>query len=187
VLTNGMNVGGRAGSPSAPGGLAPGAFTLDVQPGQGLRLQILNTATTRFFRLLMTDDSGTQIPIVRVGGTGGLLDKARTEGGVVSGFDFKYTSGEVLVDPGDRVDVVVAIPASATGVLTMWTQDFDRTGNGFADPHRAGHAPQRHGIRRQSRVHDCRRHAVACGDGQPGRSAGTRDRDAAGSEHVYPG
>jgi FtsP/CotA-like multicopper oxidase with cupredoxin domain len=133
VLTNGINVGGRAGSPSAPGALAFGAFALDVQPGQGLRLQILNTATTRFFRLLMTDNSGTQIPLVRVGGTGGLLDNARTEGGVVSGFDFKYTSGEVLIDPGDRVDVVVAIPASATGALTMWTQDFDRTGNGFAN------------------------------------------------------
>ena len=132
VLTNGRNVGGRAGSPSAPGAPASGAFELDVQPGQGLRLQLLNVATTRFFRLLMTDNAGTQIPIVRIGGTGGLIDNARVEGGVVNGFDFKYTAGEILIDPGDRADVVVAVPASATGVLTMWTQDFNRTGGGFS-------------------------------------------------------
>lgn len=52
VLTNGMNVGHRDGSPSAPGPLAPGAFTLDVSAGQGLRFQMVNAATTRFFRLI---------------------------------------------------------------------------------------------------------------------------------------
>jgi len=34
VLTNGVNVGGRAGSPGAPGALAAGASTLPVRPGQ---------------------------------------------------------------------------------------------------------------------------------------------------------
>ena len=58
VLTNGMNVGGRAGTPAAPGALAAGAQTLDVQAGQGLRLQIGNTATIRFFRLRLTDSAG---------------------------------------------------------------------------------------------------------------------------------
>jgi FtsP/CotA-like multicopper oxidase with cupredoxin domain len=133
VLTNGMNVGGRAGTPAAPGALAPGAHTLDVLAGQGLRLQLANTATTRFFRLLLTDNAGTQIPLVRIGGQGGLLDDATIDGGVVSGFDFNYTAGEILLDPGDRQDVVAAIPAAATGVLTLWTQDFDRTGAGFAN------------------------------------------------------
>lgn len=45
VLTNGVNVGGRAGNPHVLGPLgllAPGASTLDVQAGQGLRLQIVN-------------------------------------------------------------------------------------------------------------------------------------------------
>ena len=46
VLTNGMNVGARAGSPTAPGVPAPGARVLNVQSGQGLRLQLLNAATT---------------------------------------------------------------------------------------------------------------------------------------------
>src|SRR5690606_8752323 len=34
------------------------------------------------------------------------------------------------LDPGDRADVVVAIPATASGVATLWTQDFQRTGGG---------------------------------------------------------
>jgi FtsP/CotA-like multicopper oxidase with cupredoxin domain len=129
VLTNGMNVGARAGTPAAPGALAVNAHTLDVQAGQGLRLQLVNAATTRFFRLRLTDSAGAQIPLVRIGGQGGLLDNARLEGGVgPTGFNFKYGSGEILVDPGDRADVVAAIPLSAVGPLTMWTQDFPRSG-----------------------------------------------------------
>ena len=68
----------------------PGAKTLNVLAGQGLRLQIGSEATTRFFRLRLTDSAGVQVPLVRVGGQGGLLDNARVEGGIVAGFDFKY-------------------------------------------------------------------------------------------------
>src|SRR5204863_8765661 len=67
-------------------------------------------------------------PLVRVGGQGGMLDEANVEGGVVSGFDFHYQQGEILLDHGDRADVVFAVPPSATGVLTLWTKDFERTG-----------------------------------------------------------
>lgn len=131
VLTNGMNVGGRAGSPSAPGALNPGAATYDVLAGQGLRLHIGNAATVRFFRLRLTDNAGIQIPLVRVGGQGGLLDDAVLDGGIDGGgFDFKYAQGEILLDPGDRADVVAAIPAAAAGILTLWTMDFMRTGPG---------------------------------------------------------
>ncbi len=35
-----------------------------------------------------------------------------------------------MLDPGDRADVVAAIPDTATGVATLWTQDFKRTGGG---------------------------------------------------------
>jgi FtsP/CotA-like multicopper oxidase with cupredoxin domain len=146
VLTNGKNVGGRAGTPllalpvplaPGPGALAPDASTLPVSPGQGVRLQIGNTATIRFFRLILSDNAGTQIPLVRIGGQGGLLDNAHVEGNLntpplTGEFDWKYTLGEVLLDPGDRADVVFAVPASATGVLTLWTQDFSRTGGGFS-------------------------------------------------------
>ncbi len=130
VLTNGVNVGGRAGTPSAPGALAAGASVLDVQPGQGLRLQIGNAATTRFFRLHLTNDTGTNIPLVRVGGEGGLLDEAQLDGTPAGGFDFDYNEGEILLDPGDRTDVVIAFPTTASGVWTLWTEDFRRTGGG---------------------------------------------------------
>jgi FtsP/CotA-like multicopper oxidase with cupredoxin domain len=129
VLTNGKNVGPRSGT--IAGGLDPapaGIEAFDVQPGQGVRLQLINAATVRFFRLRLTDAAGTLIPLVRVGGQGGLLDQAIIEGGVVDGFDFKYLAGEILLDPGDRQDVVAAIPASASGVLTLWTLDFERLG-----------------------------------------------------------
>ena len=131
VLTNGMNVGARAGTPAAPRPLA-GGHTLNVQPGQGLRLQIVNSATTRYFRLVLTDNSGTQIPLRRVGGEGGLLDSVIEEGGVVGGFDFKYGQGEILLPPASRADVVVAIPNAATATLTLWTRDFERTGAGYS-------------------------------------------------------
>lgn len=131
VLTNGKNVGPRTGTIS--GGLDPapaGISAFDVQPGQGVRLQLINAATVRFFRLRLTDADGTLIPLVRVGGQGGLLDQAITEGGVIDGFDTKYLTGEIVLDPGDRQDVVAAIPDTASGVLTLWTLDFRRTGGG---------------------------------------------------------
>ena len=132
VLTNGVNVGGRAGTPTAPGALRPGAQALDVQAGQGMRLQIVNCATTRYFRLILTTATGTHVPLVRVGGEGGLLDDAVVEGGVIAGFDTKFLPGEIVLPPASRADVVAAIPAAATGVLTLWTQDYARTGLGFS-------------------------------------------------------
>lgn len=133
VLTNGVNVGARAGSPGAPGALAPGASVLQVRPGQGLRLQLVNSATIRYFRLRLTDGAGNLIPLVRVGGEGGLLDDAVVEGGTPGGFDTKFGAGEILLTPADRADVVAAIPAGVSGVATLWTQDFSRTGTGFSN------------------------------------------------------
>jgi FtsP/CotA-like multicopper oxidase with cupredoxin domain/subtilase family serine protease len=131
VLTDGTNVGGRAGSPDAPGALSLGAYIRDVKAGEGLRLQIANTAATRFFNLHLTDSSGTTIPLVRIGGEGGLLDHAVVDGGVIEGFDFHYPSGQILLDPADRADVVVAIPPTEPigSVLTLWTEDFPRHGS----------------------------------------------------------
>ena len=84
----------------------------------------------------MTDAAGNTLPLVRVGGQGGLLDNAVVEGGLPDGpggFDFKYDEGEIMLGPGAREDVVVAIPDTlAEGTkLTLWTKDFKRTGGGL--------------------------------------------------------
>ena len=129
VLTNGVNVGARAGTPAVPGALAAGASTLDVQAGQGLRLQIVNPSTVRYVRLRLTDSRGHQIPLVRIGGQGGLLDYALVEGGITaSGFNTKYGRGEILLPPAGRADVVAKIPSSVAqnSVLTLWTEDYQR-------------------------------------------------------------
>jgi FtsP/CotA-like multicopper oxidase with cupredoxin domain len=138
VLTNGVNVGGRAGDPTSPGALDPGASTLDVRPGQGLRLELLNASATRYMRLRLTDPTGVLLPLVRVGGEGGLLDSAVVEGNPqpvpALTFDSRYVRGEILLAPGDRADVVAAVPSAPTsGVMTLWTEDYQRTGMGYAD------------------------------------------------------
>ncbi|HEV7769334.1 MAG TPA: multicopper oxidase domain-containing protein [Solirubrobacterales bacterium] len=134
VLTNGKNVGARAGTPAAPGALASGASVLDVQPGQGLRLQLVNSSTVRFFRLRLTTPTGALVPLIRVGGEGGLLNNAVIEGGTQGTWVTKYGAGEILLPPGTRADVVAAIPSAPTsGVLTLWTEDFERTGAGYSN------------------------------------------------------
>ena len=134
VLLNGKNVGGRAGGPddNPLGALDATAETMNVLGGQTIRLRIGSESTVRFFRLRLTGSDGTntvQIPLVRVGGENGLLNKARVEG-TVRGLNFGYDQGEVLLDPGDRVDVVATFPATATGVFTLWTKSFVRQGSG---------------------------------------------------------
>jgi FtsP/CotA-like multicopper oxidase with cupredoxin domain len=129
VLTNGVNVGGRAGTPDKPGDLDPNALTTRVTAGQGLRLQIVNPSPVRYMRLRLTNSKGIQTPLVRIGGEGGLLNNAIVEGGIGAGaFDFKYNRGEVLIPPAGRADVVAKISASEQqdSVLTLWTEDFQR-------------------------------------------------------------
>jgi FtsP/CotA-like multicopper oxidase with cupredoxin domain len=139
VLTNGVNVGGRKGIPlAAPGGLGPGALdpgytSITAQPGQAIRLQILNAATTRYFRLILTTAAGAQIDLIRVGGEGGILNDAIKEGGMLGGYNSKYTPGEVLLPAASRADVVAVIPLGTDNTTcTMWTRDFERTGGGYS-------------------------------------------------------
>lgn len=133
VLANGQIPAARSGSPEAPGPLLGQVEALEVSAGQGVRLQIINAAALRFFRLRLTDSMGRQIPLFRVGGQGGLLDNVRLEGGVDSGYQTDIGSGEVLLPPASRVDVVAAIPADATGVATLWTLDYQRLGTRWAN------------------------------------------------------
>jgi FtsP/CotA-like multicopper oxidase with cupredoxin domain len=134
VLTNGKVAAARAGSPSAPGALSAGPAILDVKPGEGIRLQLGNAATIRYFRLRLTDQRGSQVALFRIGGQGGLLDNVRLEGGIQGTLNTQYDSGEILLPVAAREDVVFAVPTAAArgDVLTLWTLDYQRTGNGFA-------------------------------------------------------
>ena len=141
VLTNGVNVGGRKGVPlfsPGPPPLGPGApdlgfLSINARPGDGLRFQIANMATTRYFRLILTTAAGAKIDLFKIGGEGGLLNEAVLEGGMLGSYVTKYDPGEILLPPGSRADVVAVIPLSAAGsVCTMWTRDFERTGAGYS-------------------------------------------------------
>ena len=106
VLTNGKQVGMRAGSPQLPGMLDAWAQQYEVAAGQGLRMQISNLAVTRFMRLRLTDNSGAQIKLFRIGGQGGILDNVILQGDatvpVPAGtFNNRYDEGEIVLNPGD--------------------------------------------------------------------------------------
>lgn len=131
VLANGRNPGGRAGTPDMPGALSGTNILHNVEPGQGIRLQLVNCAHARFFRLRLTDDAGAMIPLKRIGGEGGLLDQPILEGtDPMGGFNFQYDQGEILIPTAGRADVVAEIPPTASGTLTLWTRDFRRLGGG---------------------------------------------------------
>ena len=129
VLVNGRVPAPRAGSPDAPGALADRDAAWPVKAGDAVRLRLVNAAVSRFFRLRLTDAKGAIVPILRVGGQGGLLDRVRVEGGTAGQADLKYDRGELVLAPSERADVVIVMPAAAKGdVLTLWTEDFSHYG-----------------------------------------------------------
>ena len=144
LVVNGRVPTPRGGSPNNPGALAADAPTLGVKAGEGIRLQLGSATTIRYLRLRLTCPTSTpcvpgrsdnQVPLLRIGGQGGLLDAVRLEGGTQGTLDTKYALGEILVPVASREDVVFVVPDVAQGqVLTMWTLDFPRTGGGAFVP-----------------------------------------------------
>ena len=131
MLTNGKVPAARGGSPSAPGALAPGADVINVKAGEGVRLQLASAATTRYFRLRMTDQTGQQVTLFRIGGQGGLLDAVRVEGGIQGSLNTLYKPGEILLPVAAREDVVFVVPEGKNGdIVTLWTLDYPRIGTG---------------------------------------------------------
>src|SRR5690606_36162084 len=91
--------------------------TFDVPKGEGVRLQMVNTSITRYWVVSVPGHT-----IYRVGGEGGLLDRARVEGGTVTGtvldevtgealgteeVHLGFDRGQILLGPAERADVVV--------------------------------------------------------------------------------
>ena len=133
VLTNGKNVGGRAGTPGSPRRARRRRLDARCAAGQGLRLQLLNASAIRYMRLRLTDDSAALDPAVRVGGEGGLLNNA-VEGGRHAralGSHRISTPARSCSPPGCAPTSSPRSRQSATGVLTMWTEDYQRTGHGL--------------------------------------------------------
>lgn len=130
VLVNGRVPAPRAGSPEAPGVLADRDAAWPVKAGDAVRLRLVNAAVSRYFRLRLTDARGRLVPIHRVGGQGGLLDRVRVEGGKLGAVDLKTDAGELVMAPAERADVVLAMPAAAArgDVLTLWTEDYSHYG-----------------------------------------------------------
>ena len=112
--------------------------TLNVRPGEGIRLRLINTSITRYYRLSLPGHD-----IYRVGGEGGLISNVRVEGGPVMGMrmpmndsysgytgmisiDQGYEKGEILLAPAQRADVVIIPQGSKGDVLTMQWKDFAR-------------------------------------------------------------
>jgi FtsP/CotA-like multicopper oxidase with cupredoxin domain len=161
VLTNGKVPAARGGSPTAPGELASGASVINVRAGSGLRLQLIGAAVTRYFRLQLTDQMGRAVPLYRIGGEAGLLDRVRVEGGTQDRMDTKFDSGEILLSPSDRADVVFVVPDGEPGdIATLWTRDYPRTGRGFAN---IPSVPVLH-LRIVGSANESRRFAISEGD-----------------------
>lgn len=108
----------------------------EVPAGEGLRLRIVNTSITRFWRLSVPGRT-----LFRVGGEGGLLDRVRIEGGSLPGeafdpvtqqvlgpaeIDLGYPEGQIVLAPADRVDLVLTTDGEPGDELEVFWEDFAR-------------------------------------------------------------
>ena len=132
VLTNGKNVGGRAGlARPAPGALAAGAETLDVQAGPGPAPAARERGDDAVLppspdRQRGQRRSRSSASAARAACSTTPSSRAASIG---RGFDTKYDDGRDPARPGRSRRRRRRDPGrSPSGRLTLWTQDFERTG-----------------------------------------------------------
>lgn len=148
VVVNGRLVAPRGGSPdggSGPADVADTPDVLQVRPGATYRLQLIDAALSRYFRLHLRHRT-SQVTLFRIGGEGGLLNNTLLEGGrnatpkylaarrpsdgaeLNSAGNPQILGGEVVLAPGQRSDVLFTVPGDAVPgeLLTLWTRDFQR-------------------------------------------------------------
>ena len=104
-----------------------------------------------------------QIPLVRVGRPGRLARQGARRGrSRRAASTASYDKGEMLLDPGERADVVAVFPRTRPACFTLWTKTIRATGSGGsrASPDRPGRALQ-HDRRRRAAPTDHRRHGAA--------------------------
>lgn len=110
--------------------------TFDLPAGSGVRLGLINTSITRLWRVSVP---GATLHVI--GGEGGLLDAAVVDGGSVpveiidpqSGDtigagerDLGFDRGEVLLGPGDRLQVVLVAAGAPGDELQLTWKDWAR-------------------------------------------------------------
>ncbi|MEZ4236868.1 MAG: multicopper oxidase family protein [Myxococcota bacterium] len=112
----------------------------EVGAGGAVRLRLVNTSITRFWRL-----SVPGAVLYRVGGEGGLLDRVRVEGGTVPGtrvsasgedlgdvdVPLGYDRGEILLAPAERADVVLVADGAPGDALELRWSDYARGRHGM--------------------------------------------------------
>jgi len=108
-------------------GQKPGVNTplIRAKSGAGVRLRLVNASTDRYFRLSVVNN-GHDNNLYRIGGEGGFLDHVRLEGGDLGKWVSKYSTGEILLPPAKREDVVI-VPTGKNGeIVTITGIGFDR-------------------------------------------------------------
>ncbi|NUP11819.1 MAG: multicopper oxidase family protein [Polyangiaceae bacterium] len=82
--------------------------TVHAQPGETLRLRLVNTANGRFFNLKLAGHS-----FLVVGTDGGLIPKP-------------FTTKTLLMSPGERYDVLVSLEGNVGDELAFTTEPYER-------------------------------------------------------------
>ena len=117
----------RSGGTVLVNGQKPGlaTTTITVKSGAGVRLQLVNASTDRYFRLGLVDN-GIDNNLYRIGGEGGFIEHVRLEGGILGQWDTKYAKGEILLSPAERKDVVIVPVGDQGQIVTITGLGFDR-------------------------------------------------------------
>jgi FtsP/CotA-like multicopper oxidase with cupredoxin domain/sugar lactone lactonase YvrE len=93
-----------------------------IGKNQRVRLQLINASISRNTYLTLRypcSNPAGNTNLYHVGGQGGLLDTAVLEGGVQSGYDFRYGKGTVNLGSGMRTDVMFYSSGNAGDVIQL--------------------------------------------------------------------
>ena len=113
-----------------------GLVTWSVVAGQTIRFQLFNEALTRNFDVYLWDPvNKALVPLIRIGGQGGVLNYARIEGDNADGTNnfgwaTGYAEGHISLSSGTRADAVACVPnivTTANQPLTLWA--YNNTAN----------------------------------------------------------
>jgi FtsP/CotA-like multicopper oxidase with cupredoxin domain/streptogramin lyase len=93
-----------------------------IGKNQRVRLQLFNASISRNCYLSLKypcSNPNGDTNLYHIGGQGGLLDNAVLDGGVQSGYDFRYGKGTVNIGSGEREDVMFYSSGNALDVIQL--------------------------------------------------------------------